>query len=406
MLSSPANPGEDIWLFPRLWAGFLIIFVGVTLPLWFRSDMWLAVPMHGAILLLPAWINNAFSAMLCLIALAALLFCRRWCWAAIATLLILQFAIDQHRLQPWAYQTAIYAMVFCVLKPAVAKRWLIPLAASIYIYSAAGKLDYQFTHTVGLDFLRTIARPIGGLPEGLEMGTLATMALAFPVTELVIGVFLLPKLTRRWAGIAAILMHLSLIGMLGPWGLNHSAGVLIWNVLLMIQSWFLFVGPSAPIDEESPDAASHGLGFAIVKLAVIGAIAMPVVERSGCWDHWPSWALYSPHNSRCDIEFHRSGMNLLPDEMQAFVQPDDNGDGWQSFSLDDWSLETRHVPIYPQARYQLGISLAIADACGINDQIRGRLKGVSDRRTGNRLEKPMLGRTELQQAAKNFWLLP
>ncbi len=360
--------------------------------------------------MLPFWSATVVSGMLCLVALAVIVFSsRHWLWWLISGLLILLFVIDQHRLQPWAYQTAIYATVFASMSPAAARRWLVPLAASVYIYSAAGKFDYQFVHTVGIDFLRAIAGPVGGLPDEMPISTRSWIAFLFPVSEIAIGILLLLGPTRRWAGIGAMFMHASLMAILGPWGLNHSAGVLLWNVLLTIQAWFLFVG-SAHSGERAeltdPQRPMFHHGAIVAKMLVVLAMLMPVFERHGYWDHWPSWALYSPHNSRLDAEIHRSGVRLLPAEMRTLIEPDANGDGWQTLSLDRWSLDTRRVPIYPQSRYQLGLAVAIAESRDIDDQIRGRLRSVSNRRTGKRSEKLLLGRTELQQATKNFWLLP
>ena len=319
--------------------------------------------------------------------------------------LILLFLLDQHRLQPWAYQTALYSMVFASMNASAARRWLLPLAASVYIYSALGKFDYQFVHTVGIDFLKAIARPIGGLPAHVSISRLAMIAYLFPATELLLGVLLLPKFSRRVAGVAAMIMHASLIGILGPWSLNHSAGVLVWNLLLMIQSWFLFVRPANRSDREHP-AIEFSRGATFASVVVMLAIILPLLERRGFWDHWPSWALYSPHNSRFDVEIHRSGIGLVPAAVSPFVEQDSNGDGWHALALDRWSLETRKVPIYPQARYQLGLAVKLAESGNINDQIRGRLRGVSDRKTGKRTEQFLLGQAELQQATNRFWLLP
>ena len=74
-------------------------------------------------------------------------------WWSVAACLLVSFLLDQHRLQPWAYQSAIYALVFAAIDPRRTRRYLIPLAASVYLYSAAGKFDFQFAHTVGQDFL-------------------------------------------------------------------------------------------------------------------------------------------------------------------------------------------------------------------------------------------------------------
>ncbi len=412
MLSKTENAIAGDWIFPKLWAGFLLLFVGVTAPLWFPADRSLLVPMPGVADSIPVWFDTVFSVAVCTAALAVIFFSggRSWFWWIIAASLVVLFLLDQRRLQPWAYQTAIYATLFASMKPAIWRRWLMPMAASIYIYSALGKFDYQFVHTVGVEFLAAIARPIGGLSDDLPISTWSATAYLFPATELVIGLSLLPKPSRRVAGMAAMLMHASLIGILGPWGLNHSAGVLVWNLLLMIQSWFLFVSKAgdevcegSQLDRQDPPTRR---GANLARLIVLIAILMPILERRGYWDHWPSWALYSPHNSRFEVELHGSGIRLLSASMSPFVEHDDDGDGWHSLALDRWSLETQRVPIYPQARYQLGLAVAVARSRDIDGQIRGRLRGVSNRKSGKRKEKLLVGRTELERATKEFWLLP
>ena len=64
------------------------------------------------------------------------------------------------------------------------------------------------------------------------------------------------------------------------------------------------------------------------------------------------------------------------------------------------------MPIYPQARYQLGLAVALAQQSGLNRQIRARLRGVSDRRTGKRSERLLMGFRELWNALGDYWLVP
>ena len=95
-------------------------------------------------------------------------------------------------------------------------------------------------------------------------------------------------------------MHLSLIALLGPWGLDHSLGVLVWNALLIVQAWVLFVRPRVDSRDETrqPSQATmpsqsraRGINIASALTYVVVAIAMvaPLFERSGYWDHWLSW---------------------------------------------------------------------------------------------------------------------
>src|SRR5690606_19491010 len=110
-----------------------------------------------------------------------------------------------------------------------ARRLLIALTLSIYTYSALGKFDQQFLHTVGPDL---VAALLPWLERGAEPGggVLSTAAVALPCAELGLAAMLALPRTRRLAGVAAIAMHSLLVLALGPLGLGHSYAVLAWNV--------------------------------------------------------------------------------------------------------------------------------------------------------------------------------
>ncbi len=115
-------------------------------------------------------------------------------WMITAGSLLTSFLIDQHRLQPWAYQSFLYAMIFCTMNSTSGRKWIMLLAASVYVYSAAGKFDYQFQHTVGQDLLGAWANLLGGLRFDLGVDTGSRLALLFPTVELLAGLGLyLPK---------------------------------------------------------------------------------------------------------------------------------------------------------------------------------------------------------------------
>ncbi|QDT08100.1 hypothetical protein K239x_00290 [Planctomycetes bacterium K23_9] len=343
-------------------------------------------------------------------------------WWLVALSLSLGFVLDQHRLQPWAYQSLIYGCVFATMRPVRARQILIPLAASVYIYSAAGKLDYQFVHSVGQDFLNV---PLGwlGLQDSISPETKATLAHVFPITELVLGVMLLVRKTRCLAGYMVIGLHASLIVMLGPWSLNHSHGVLLWNVLLIVQAWFLFAQPGTnskrdnrllyrrlfglPPRDKAAGRPLSRMGCLISQVLVVIAIVMPATERAGLWDHWTSWALYSPHSSRTSVEFHRSCFDELPDSARKHLKEDADDDGWQELALDDWSLEELSVPVYPQARYQLALAYELATLRDIEKTaIRCKVRSAANRISGRREEQFLLGLKKIDQALNDYWLVP
>lgn len=436
MADHPSETSSSRWIFPRVWAFGLLILVSATWPLWFsgRSADWPlvpALPFLTAQSQLVVWVANAVSAglVICLLVLVVRYPAqRRWLWWLVAACLFVGFSVDQHRLQPWAYQSWIYAMIFASMDRDTARRWIIPLAASIYIYSAAGKLDFQFAHTVGQEFLAAATDPFGGLPKNMSQGVRVGLALCFPTVELIAGLGILIPGTRRFASGLVIAMHLALIAILGPWNRDHSHGVLLWNLLLITQACLVLLpkpvlqpkpilqpkhGAGTVGSQDSPEADGNGpstprrsLSGTMARMMVITALVAPLLERQGFWDHWTSWSLYSPHTSHVDIEIHQTAWSKLDDSLQSQLREDSNQDGWRVLDLGSWSLQSRRVPVYPQARYQLGLATAIADRYQLDDEIRARILGVSNRWTGARTEQLLGNRSEIKRAGNAYWLLP
>jgi len=347
---------------------------------------WVMMALLGGGLVTIAAVGYRFSAMAC-----------------VAIALCGFFITNQHRLQPWAYLAMVQAIVWCIAGPIHSLRGLRVIAVSVYAYSALGKFDYQFLHTVGQDF-------VGALFGKAEAITTTRVAIAamIPVTELGIAIALCIPSTRRNAGIMSMIMHASLVGLLGPWWLGHSVGVILWNVWMCIQSWFLFVArmndqPSVTQARVNQSRWSSGA----IGLVVAFVIAMPLTERSGYWDHWLSWSLYSPHTSRVQVQIHRSGIDQLPAPAIPYLQNDKDADDdpWSTLAIDQWSLAALSVPVYPQARFQLGVAAVLARSMRDPQSIRVVMKSVSNRFDGTRDEERLRGRDEIMNATKRFFFL-
>ena len=430
MVTETNKPLAKSWLFPRVWGAFLLLLVMLTYRLWFipsTASAYLTIPLLS-FLSPPGGVNVLPSITLVLSLFWAIFLPNRrgWAWWFVAGSLTIAFLLDQHRLQPWAYQSVLYAVIFASTDAKRGRQLIIPLAASIYIYSAAGKFDYQFAHTVGQDFLRVIANPLGGIPADLDESVRVKLALLFPSTELIAGLGLLIPKTRRIAAVVLICMHLSLIVILGPWCLHHSRGVLIWNAMLIVQAAMLMIWRPSDFDPTSNSAvmknpadlqrphltdvssdqfsSKRPARIWLARCVVMFAIAAPLFERSGYWDHWTSWSLYSPHTSRVDIELHQSVIAELSPTITEHLSEDEDRDGWRRLAIESWSLASRSVPVYPQSRYQLIMAAEMATENGWDDQIRVRLRGVADRWTGKRTDKRLLGGQQLSNALTEFWL--
>jgi len=332
--------------------------------------------------------------------------------------LLMLVCLDQHRFQPWAYQLGLFATIWlCCHDIRIRLNWMRYLILGIYFYSAVGKLDFEFLHSVGQQMLSVMAKWIGQdltiLPDSSRIALVAI----FPVVELAIAVGLLWTKSRRVAGVFAIGLHLILVAVLGPFGLNHRPGVLIWNAQFAVQAFLLFV--VVQVADGTQDESAIGRrqsGFfkftnrmqksLCIAMVVVVSI-MPCSERFGIWDHWPSWALYAPHSSRVRVEIASPSVSRLPASLAPLVKSSaDDGEAtvWLQVPMDAWSLKTLDTPIYPQSRFQLGVARHIASEINSEFEIRITIFGMADRFTGQRKMLTLEGDERIAKSNDLFWL--
>jgi hypothetical protein len=398
----------------RAWAAVALVLFAATWRLWTPQDLFPQVPLLAPIRNVPAWFDwlGAMGIVVGLVlslAFGARRFLGRaglWVFAGSAAAM---FAFDQHRLQPWAYQFVLIAVVLssrdgprssCLL------RWL---AIAIYFWSAVGKFDYTFLHGVGQQFLAVIANWFGLTIDAVPPQARLFLACVFPTGELIVAVALGFQPTRRFGFVGAVFLHVMLIAVLGPWGLNHQLGVLVWNVFFLIQAWFLF-GPTiqTPLNSSNQQTASREVaptrGWGTAESLIAMAIMLPALEPWGYWDHWMSWGLYSTRAERVEVQIHPLAVFRLPVELQAFVRERKSSDDWHVLEIDRWSLATLRAPVYPQARFQLGV----AEAVGIQNDLGGLIQaihwGPSNRWSGARTRTVHRGVGAIQQASDDSWL--
>ena len=294
---------------------------------------------------------------------------------------------------------------------------------SIYFYSALGKLDFEFLHSVGLQMLGVLFRLLGQDARAVPSWIQIAMVAGFPCIELLVAIGLARKKSRRVAGFLAIGLHLTLIVVLGPLGLGHRPGVLIWNALFAVQAYYLFVVPCVALQDNSilKQSNAPNLGnwrtrpmewvcttmIALVMIALV--VVMPMTERFGLWDHWPSWALYAPHSSRVQVDVSAGVISRLPRELVALMEkPNDEADtdqDWVRVPIDAWSLKTLNAPIYPQSRFQLGVARRIAEEVDAEFQVRVKILGIANRFTGFRQWKTLGTSLEIAEASiAHYWL--
>ncbi len=234
---------------------------------------------------------------------------------------------------------------------------------------------------------------------------------------------MIPRM-RKVASIAAIVLHATLLVVLGPIGLEHEPAVLVWNGFFIAQVIVLFLLPAFANDDRpatsnsgsEPSTFTEGAGasvksqrgqshsrWPIAEFAVGLAVILPLGESRGLWDHWLSWGLYSPRNSRVVVEVRTSAVDRLPDLVRPLIDVDEDApEMWSRVPIDAWSLTALGVPIYPQSRFQVGVAIALAEQAGFDREIRIVVLGMSDRFDGDRRQEVYRGLPQIRMAADRY----
>lgn len=386
-----------------------LILLAVTWKLWTPQTVFPQVPLVGWAREIPVGVEWC-GGLLLVAALAVGLLAEserasRWAMALAAVAMLGLMAVDQLRLQAWAWQFLLLALAWTALPPREAWGWLRLLAISLYVFSAVSKFNPEFLATLGPRFVEQGLKYAGLSMVSWPAGIRTAVVLALPLGELLVGVGLAWPATRRGAVLASVLMHALLIAVLSPWGMKHSSGVLVWNLFFIAQVVLLFGGH----DEQEADTKSEekplSRGTRVFARVLLGlAVVLPIVEPWGWWDAWPSWGLYSARNERTEVYLSKEEASRLKGPVRRFVSEATDESGERRLRLDAWCLDALGVPITPQHRQQLGVVRGLADRFQLSpDGIRCVRVGAASYWTGDRRREEVPG-DELRQSAGWFWL--
>ena len=414
-LNSDPSPTSNDHLFRLLAAGFLVL-IAATFPLWTPQTAFPEVPL----IRVAGRLHVAIDWVLLFVLLAdqgLLLIAPHFRGKRIVTLITVGctlglVCVDQHRLQPWAWQFILVSLVLAAADVPTARaawRWIV---IGIYFWSAWSKLDYGFTQQHGPFLLEGLFQSLG-LKAGVHGWSTATrtvVSAAIPCVELTIAAGLAWLPTRRLALYGAAMMHLTLLMALGPGGHNHQPGVLLWNVFFLIQNALLFRQPSegsrsgALTDGNAvgtPQSIHWGNRFAwsFVTLAML----WPATESLGWCDHWPAWAVYAAKPERVTVLVSDDELSHLPERMQRYLGDPLVVDGWIPVRLDRWSLDAVRCPIYPQDRFQVGVALGLADEFQLS-KLRIIIESPAHRWTGHRDTREFDGLDSIRALANSYRL--
>lgn len=396
------------WLCRLLGVGILAL-IGVTWKLWTPQDVFPRVPLFAWPP--PRWWDWVSLAALVGGAVGLCLASPRWrrpAATAIALGFSLQFLADQHRLQPWAWQFFILAVVIALGDDRVIFRGWFLLTCTIYLWSARSKVDAAFLTQFGAIIQRMFDAVGNGPVNRSTLSLFANrLALVAPAVEAMVPILAIFIRTRRWAFLLSAAMHLYLILLLGPWGLGHQPGVLAWNLFFIAQNWLLFgdgymsFAKFSLICDRPLSGAWPRVRRGTLEAALTFVLLWPAVEPWGYCDAWLGWAVYVPRFHRAIISVDQHDVTDADIPLSQFLE----SPPWVSdreVDIAQMSLALLAVPSYPNHRLAIGAALDFIERRQINTTV-----WIEERKnrfqTGWQREGDVLGaRADIEAYARTF----
>jgi len=379
-------------------SGSTLVMIGMSWPLWVDGEDFPRIPFvegWGGLTARASWVILGSI----VVALGAATIGRAWRLAMGVGLVLLAFEVlgDQNRLQPWASQYGTIGLVLVVFPPATALRLARLHAISLYLYSGLSKLDASFLRELGPTFLEAGLAPLGLSPGDWPAAARTAAILAMPAGEAAIGLGLGWGSTRRAALVVAIGLHSALILILGPWGLDHSPNVLIWNGAMIAEDVLLFGSVRTP----AAVPGNPGRLGPLSRFLAVAFFLFPLGERFGIADSWPSHALYASHSERAEVFLHEDALDRFPDSIRRRVAGAGEGP-WRRLDLTGWSRDLRGTPLYPQGRVGNGMGEWLAARLGGPPSVRVVLWGRAGPLDGGRDRVECIGLRAIRRRGDRF----
>ena len=266
--------------------------------------------------------------------------------------------MDQTRWQPWVFQYSFLLAAIALYSwdsadADGAKRTLNIarlIVASTYVYSGLQKTNLNFVEN---DFPWIVQPIVNVLPSAVNL--LHGFGMAVPLVQVGFGIGLLTRRFRRASLIAAVAMHLFILAMFGPFGLDWNDIVWPWTAAMAIFDILLF--------SEAPDFSWREIAWSRHDPGHVAAVVLfamlPALSFFNLWDSYLSSALYSGNLTEAQIYLSDAGKASLPAAIASrlvHTSPDTN-----ILNLQRWAIEDLNVTPYPEIRVYRAIA---RDVCG------------------------------------------
>jgi hypothetical protein len=344
------------WLKITVLAAFCI---GLSMsgPLWIGPRSYPLTPVSTMIPVIDGvTASGLYAALYVLAAIAVVAPKPRW-WIVAFLMVMAAFGLaDQTRWQPWVFQYSFLLAAIALhagngVDIAGEKRSLNIarlIVAATYVFSGLQKINLNFMEN---EFPWLVQPITGAFPSTAHF--LHGFGMVAPFLQVAFGVGLL---TRRFRGpslIIAVAMHLFILAMFGPAGLNWNNIVWPWTAAMAVFDILLFRGaPEFSWREVASNWRDRCYTVAILLFAIL-----PAFSFFNLWDSYLSSALYSGNLTEAQIYLSDAGKASLPEPIRSrlvHTSPDTN-----VLNLQRWAIEELNVMPYPETRVDLAIAKSI-----------------------------------------------
>ena len=317
----------------------------ISWKVWLASRLFPVIPPFDFLFAPPAVHVIFFILSLSCIAALAIFPANKFLQGGVIIIELLSCSLDQNRWQSWEYQY-IFIVLALLINRRNERNALSTIAfifISGYFFSGLSKMNAGFS-----GYLQRELVSLGIFKVKDSYGynlLLYHIGYLLGLIEMLLGIGLVFKQTVKVAAIFLICMHLSILALTGPFGINYNLIIWPWNIAMIFCIGVLFMRGEPLI------ISFYFLKVAFNKIFILFVGVLPFFNFFGYWDYFLSSSLYSYKPPDMYICIHDIGKNkaLIPftNSKQNIFICDSNS---TLLNVLAWSMKEMNVPAYPEIR--------------------------------------------------------
>jgi hypothetical protein len=267
--------------------------------------------------------------------------------AAFLALIVIFCVLDQTRWQPWVllygFLLGTLALFSWDSDDLAGRNRALNIArlimAGTYLFSGLQKINLTFVQT---DFAWIVSPITNAIPAAAP--ALHWLGMAAPFLQVAFALGLLTRRFRRISLLAAVAMHLFILGMFGQLGLDWNTIIWPWTAAMAVFDVLLFAGKQDFSWRDIVCSGRHPYHACV--LAVF--VGLPLLSFVNLWDSYLSAALYSGNIAEAEIYTNDRGSESLPAAIKAYLVH--TSDDTNVINVQRWAIEDLNVTPYPEVR--------------------------------------------------------